>query len=101
MSMEYVNLGKTGLKVSRICLGWISYGEVPTVIAALLGHANGDMRMGTKHHAHLSDSYASDTPSHGLHSLSNKSRLLPLCFSSEHCNANLIYLTAPSQLKTA
>ena len=35
------------------------------------------------------------------HSLSTKSRLLPLCFSSEHCSANLIYLTAPSQLKTA
>src|SRR5271156_4571939 len=30
--MEYVNLGKTGLKVSRICLGCMSYGEVPTVI---------------------------------------------------------------------
>ncbi len=25
--MEYVNLGKTGLKVSRICLGCMSYGE--------------------------------------------------------------------------
>ena len=32
MSMEYVNLGKTGLKVSRICLGCMSYGEVPAVI---------------------------------------------------------------------
>src|ERR1700735_610737 len=32
MSMEYVNLGKTGLKVSRICLGCMSYGEGPTVI---------------------------------------------------------------------
>jgi len=31
-AMEYVNLGKTGLKVSRICLGCMSYGEVPTVI---------------------------------------------------------------------
>ena len=30
--MEYVNLGKTGLKVSRICLGCMSYGEVPAVI---------------------------------------------------------------------
>ena len=29
MSMEYVNLGKTGLKVSRICLGCMSYGEAP------------------------------------------------------------------------
>src|SRR6478752_106255 len=26
MSMEYVNLGKTGLKVSRLCLGCMSYG---------------------------------------------------------------------------
>ena len=32
MSMEYVNLGKTGLKVSRICLGCMSYGEAPTMI---------------------------------------------------------------------
>src|ERR1700727_776076 len=32
MSMEYVNLGETGLKVSRICLGCMSYGVVPTVI---------------------------------------------------------------------
>ena len=30
--MEYVNLGKTGLKVSRITLGCMSYGEVPAVI---------------------------------------------------------------------
>jgi hypothetical protein len=72
------------------------------VIAALLGHADGDLRMVTKHYAHLSDSYVSDTlESIGLHSLSNKSRLLPICFSSEHCNANPIYLTAPSQLTTA
>ena len=27
--MEYVNLGRTGLKVSRICLGCMSYGEPP------------------------------------------------------------------------
>ena len=26
MSMDYVNLGKTGLKVSRICLGCMTYG---------------------------------------------------------------------------
>src|SRR3954465_8766712 len=26
MSMDYVNLGKTGLKVSRLCLGCMSYG---------------------------------------------------------------------------
>ena len=25
--MNYVNLGKTGLKVSRICLGCMSYGK--------------------------------------------------------------------------
>src|SRR6202021_1171755 len=26
-TMEYVNFGKTGLKVSRICLGCMTYGE--------------------------------------------------------------------------
>ena len=25
--MEYVNLGKTGMKVSRLCLGMMSYGS--------------------------------------------------------------------------
>ena len=25
--MQYVNLGKTGLKVSRICLGMMTYGS--------------------------------------------------------------------------
>ena len=25
--MDYVNLGKTGLKVSRICLGCMTYGR--------------------------------------------------------------------------
>jgi aryl-alcohol dehydrogenase-like predicted oxidoreductase len=29
-AMEYVNLGKTGLKVSRICLGCMSYGAPAT-----------------------------------------------------------------------
>src|SRR5271166_2651828 len=28
--MEYLNLGKTGLKVSRICLGWVTYGAPAT-----------------------------------------------------------------------
>jgi aryl-alcohol dehydrogenase-like predicted oxidoreductase len=27
--MEYVNLGRTGVKVSRICLGCMSYGVPP------------------------------------------------------------------------
>ena len=27
--MEYVNLGRTGLKVSRICLGCMTYGRPP------------------------------------------------------------------------
>ena len=25
--MDYINLGKTGLKVSRLCLGMMSYGS--------------------------------------------------------------------------
>jgi aryl-alcohol dehydrogenase-like predicted oxidoreductase len=28
--MDYVNLGKTGLKVSRICLGCMTYGQPAT-----------------------------------------------------------------------
>ena len=28
--MDYINLGKTGLKVSRICLGCMTYGEPAT-----------------------------------------------------------------------
>ncbi len=28
--MDYVNLGRTGLKVSRICLGCMTYGSQPT-----------------------------------------------------------------------
>jgi aryl-alcohol dehydrogenase-like predicted oxidoreductase len=28
--MEYVNLGNTGLKVSRICLGCMTYGSPAT-----------------------------------------------------------------------
>ncbi len=28
--MDYVNLGKTGLKVSRICLGCMTYGPPAT-----------------------------------------------------------------------
>lgn len=27
--MEYVNLGRTGMKVSRICLGCMTYGRPP------------------------------------------------------------------------
>jgi len=27
--MEFVNLGRTGLKVSRICLGCMTYGKAP------------------------------------------------------------------------
>jgi hypothetical protein len=29
-AMDYINLGKTGLKVSRICLGCMTYGEPAT-----------------------------------------------------------------------
>ncbi|MGB6668147.1 MAG: aldo/keto reductase, partial [Candidatus Acidiferrum sp.] len=28
--MDYINLGKTGLKVSRICLGCMTYGQPAT-----------------------------------------------------------------------
>ena len=37
--MDYVNLGKTGLKVSRICLGCMSYGEPATGKAKPGSHA--------------------------------------------------------------
>ena len=38
--MNYVNLGKTGLKVSRICLGCMSYGKpkVEPGRERLIGH---------------------------------------------------------------
>ncbi len=32
--MEYINLGKTGLKVSRICLGCMTYGVPPAALSA-------------------------------------------------------------------
>ena len=35
--MEYVNLGKTGLKVSRICLGCMTYGKAPEGDALMAG----------------------------------------------------------------
>ena len=49
--------------ILRHCYGsHLAEAGVPMhVIAALLGHANGDLRMVTKHYAHLSDSYISDT----------------------------------------
>jgi 1-deoxyxylulose-5-phosphate synthase len=37
--MDYVNLGKTGLKVSRICLGCMTYGEAVTGPAKPGSHA--------------------------------------------------------------
>jgi aryl-alcohol dehydrogenase-like predicted oxidoreductase len=37
--MDYINLGKTGLKVSRICLGCMSYGEPATGKAKPGSHA--------------------------------------------------------------
>ena len=37
--MEYVNLGKTGLKVSRICLGCMTYGEPATGVPMAGRHA--------------------------------------------------------------
>jgi aryl-alcohol dehydrogenase-like predicted oxidoreductase len=37
--MEYVNLGKTGLKVSRICLGCMSYGVPPAGVLRPGSHA--------------------------------------------------------------
>ena len=37
--MDYVNLGKTGLKVSRICLGCMTYGAPVTGAAKPGSHA--------------------------------------------------------------
>jgi len=37
--MDYINLGKTGLRVSRICLGCMSYGEPATGKARPGSHA--------------------------------------------------------------
>jgi aryl-alcohol dehydrogenase-like predicted oxidoreductase len=37
--MDYINLGKTGLKVSRICLGCMTYGAAETSSAAGGHHA--------------------------------------------------------------
>jgi aryl-alcohol dehydrogenase-like predicted oxidoreductase len=37
--MDYVNLGKTGLKVSRICLGCMTYGEPDTGVPKPGRHA--------------------------------------------------------------
>src|SRR5579863_5314930 len=37
--MDYVNLGKTGLKVSRICLGCMTYGEPATGVPKPGSHA--------------------------------------------------------------
>ena len=37
--MDYVNLGKTGLKVSRLCLGCMSYGPPPSGELAMGRHA--------------------------------------------------------------
>src|ERR1700723_1646263 len=37
--MDYVNLGKSGLKISRICLGCMSYGAPATVGAKPGSHA--------------------------------------------------------------
>lgn len=37
--MEYVNLGRTGLKVSRICLGCMSYGAPPKGVVRPGSHA--------------------------------------------------------------
>jgi integrase len=52
-----------GYHILRHCYGsHLAMNNVLThVIAALLGHANGDLRMVTKHYGHLSDSYISDT----------------------------------------
>jgi aryl-alcohol dehydrogenase-like predicted oxidoreductase len=39
--MDYVNLGNTGLKVSRICLGCMTYGSTVPAVGKLLPGPSG------------------------------------------------------------